>query len=41
MERGSANNILFEEEEPSIRDHRDSRTVYGQKYAGSANSHQI
>lgn len=41
MERGSINVIIFDEDEPSIKDHRESRTVMSSKQAGPSSSHHI
>lgn len=41
MERPSINVIIFDEDEPSSKDHRDSRTVVSSKQAGPSSSHHI
>lgn len=41
MERGGINVIIFDEEEPSAKDHRESRTVLSSKQAGPSSSHHI
>lgn len=41
MEKGNINVIIFDEDEPSMKEHRDSRTVLNSKQGAAPNSHHM
>ena len=41
MEKGNLNVIIFDDDEPSIKDHRQSRTVATSKQGAPSSSHHI